>query len=227
MMTVFHFWVNRANFVFCFPHRNIECVRVLPLDIQPLFWMRSEHPADSSSRLRRPVYYHFPVWLGCYSDIPPVTHPRAGDVWARQGGTHIIQVFLPLKKITCVLKSACGDHFKGICSIVIDTFAEKSLNHKCGNRNILFPHLMCIPGLSWKALFYTCFQLVCEGMRSPWWRTSPYTLWRGSCSTSSKIYKTLLSLRIWAGLMFPHSEWVITDVLNMLRYTVSQIMRNF
>lgn len=108
-MTFFHFWVN---FVFCFPHRNVECVRVLPLDIQPLFWMRSEHPADSSSRLRRPVYYHFPVWLGCYSDIPPVTHPRAGDVWARQSGTHIIQVFLPLKKITCVLKSVCGDHFK-------------------------------------------------------------------------------------------------------------------
>lgn len=80
--------------VYCpFLLRIFNWVCLLPLHIQPLYRVWWEHPTGGGTPLRHPIHHHLPIWLGCYPDIPPVAHPWAGHMRARQSGTNVIQVY--------------------------------------------------------------------------------------------------------------------------------------
>lgn len=67
----------------CVLSRYTERDTVLCLHLQPVSGLWLLHPAVGQLDLLCPVHHCLSVRLGRHSDLPPVSHPRAGHLWAR------------------------------------------------------------------------------------------------------------------------------------------------
>lgn len=110
--------------VYCtFPSRNNKRVCLLSLHIQSLHWMWWENPTERRTDLCHPIHHYLPVRLGCYPDIPPVTHSWTGHMWALQSGTNIIQVqYHYLLKSNNQCRAIMLPNFKILRSVTLATF---------------------------------------------------------------------------------------------------------
>lgn len=80
------------HFVCLSVFRNHLCAAVFPVHLQPVCGLQRGDAPVGGPHLLHPFHHHLPVRLGLHADLPPVAHPRAGDVRTRQGGAYFIQV---------------------------------------------------------------------------------------------------------------------------------------